>query len=73
MRGSYGWYDVPHHFLTTMGYYDPCEDVGDFTCVRIPLFSYPKGNFFGFAIGSRAANNASVIKKIAPIVARYSR
>ena len=73
MRGSYAWYDVPHHFITALGYYDPCEDVGDFTCVRIPLFSNPKGNYFGFAIGSKKANNASVIRKIAPIVARYSR
>jgi hypothetical protein len=73
LRGAYGWYDVPHHFLTTMGYYDPCEDVGDYTCVRIPWFSNPHGNFLGAAIGSRAANNAKVIKRIAPMVARYSR
>ncbi len=73
MRGSYGWYDVPRHFLTAMGYYDPCQDVGDYTCVRIPLFSNPKGNFFGFAIGSKQADNAKVIKRLAPIVARYAR
>ena len=73
MRGSYGWYDVPHHFLTTMGYYDPCQDVGDYSCVRIPLFSNPHGNFFGFAIGSSAADNAKVIKKFVPRVARYAR
>ena len=71
--GSFGWYDVPHHFLTTMGYYEPCQDVGDFTCVRIPLFSNPKGNFFGFPIGAKNANNARVIKKFAPRVARYAR
>ena len=73
MKGSFAWYDVPHHFITALGYYDPCEDVGDFTCVRLPLFSNPKGNYFGFAIGSKKANNASVIKKFAPIVARYAR
>jgi hypothetical protein len=73
MRGAYAWYDVPHHFITALGYYDPCEDVGDFTCVRIPWFSNPKGTYFGAAIGSRAANNAKVIKRIAPIVARYAR
>ena len=73
IRGSYGWYDVPHHFLTAMGYYDPCEDVGDFTCVRIAIFSNPKGNFFGLPIGNKKANNAKVIKMFAPMVARYSR
>ncbi len=73
LPGAYGWYDVPHHFLTVMGYYDPCSDVGDFTCVRIPWFSNPKGSYGGSAIGSRAANNARVIKRLAPIVARYSR
>ena len=73
MRGAYAWYDVPHHFITALGYYDPCSDVGDFTCVRIPLFSNPKGNYFGFAIGSKRANNAKVIKRFAPIVARYGR
>ena len=36
-------------------------------------FSNPKGNFFGFPIGTRQANNAKVIKRLAPIVARYSR
>ena len=51
--GSYGWYDVPHHFITAMGYYSPCQDVGDFTCVRIPYFSNPKGNYFGLPIGER--------------------
>jgi hypothetical protein len=73
IRGSYGWYDVPHHFITAMGYYDPCEDVGDFTCVRIPYFSNPKGNFYGLAIGAKKADNAKVIKRLAPIVARYAR
>ncbi len=73
IKGSYGWYDVPHHFITAMGYYDPCQDVGDFTCVRIPFFSNPKGNYFGLAIGNRKANNARVIKMLAPVVARYAR
>ena len=73
IRGSYGWYDVPHHFITTMGYYDPCSDVGDYTCVRIPVFSNPKGNWYGLPIGNSKANNAKVIKMLAPIVARYSR
>ena len=73
IRGSYGWYDVPHHFITAMGYYDPCSDVGDYTCVRIPVFSNPKGNYFGLPIGNSNANNAKVIKMLAPIVARYSR
>ena len=73
IRGSYGWYDVPHHFITAMGYYDPCQDVGDFTCVRIAVFSNPKGNFFGLPIGNRKANNAKVIKMLAPVVARYAR
>jgi hypothetical protein len=71
--GSYGWYDVPHHFITAMGYYNPCQDVGDFTCVRIPYFSNPKGNYFGLPIGNAKANNAKVIKRLAPIVARYAR
>ena len=71
--GSYGWYDVPHHFITAMGYYSPCQDVGDFTCVRIPYFSNPKGNYFGLPIGNLKANNAKVIERLAPIVARYAR
>ena len=71
--GSYGWYDVPNHFITAMGYYDPCSDVGDYTCVRIPVFSNPKGNYFGLPIGNQKANNARVIKMFAPMVGRYSR
>jgi hypothetical protein len=73
IHGAYAWYDVPDHFITALGYYDPCQDVGDYTCVRIPWFSNPKGNYNGFAIGSKDADNAKVIKKIAPMVARYSR
>jgi hypothetical protein len=73
MPGAYAWYDQPHHFLTALGYYDPCVDVGDYSCVRIPYFSNPHGNYFGFAIGSKEANNAKVISKFAPRVARYSR
>ena len=73
IRGSYGWYDVPHHFITAMGYYDPCSDVGDYTCVRIPVFSNPKGNWYGLPVGNSKANNAKVIKMLAPLVARYSR
>ena len=41
--------------------------------MRIPVFSNPKGNFFGLPIGNQKANNAKVIKMLAPIVARYSR
>jgi reprolysin-like metallo-peptidase family M12B len=73
MPGSYGWYDQPHHFLTMMGYYEPCQDVGDYTCVRIPYFSNPTGNYAGFAIGSKEADNADVVSKFAPRVARYAR
>jgi hypothetical protein len=73
VAGSYGWYDQPNHFLTTMGYYDPCVDAGDYTCVRIPYFSNPDGNFGGFPIGSKKADNARVIAKFAPRVARYAR
>ena len=73
MPGSYAWYDVAHHFITAVGTFDPCEDAGDFTCVRIPAFSNPTGSYYGFPIGSAAADNTRVIKQIAPIVARYSR
>jgi hypothetical protein len=72
IAGSYGWYDVAHHFLTAMGYYNPCEDVGDYTCVRIPWYSNPHGSFYGQPIGSRRANNARVISMLAPRVARYA-
>ena len=56
-------------------------DLGTFAIVRSGsvyrassvAHSNPKGNYFGLPIGNPKANNAKVIKRLAPIVARYAR
>ncbi len=71
-QGAYGYYNVPGNYISVMSYYDPCTDNGVFTCVRIPYFSSPTNTYNGQPLGlNKATDNARVIKKFAPRVARY--
>lgn len=71
---SYAYYNVPGGYLTVMGYYDPCVDAQVYTCVRLPWLSSPTNTWNGQPLGvGRVTDNARVVAKIAPRVARYVR
>ncbi len=71
---SHGFYNVAGNYISVMSYYDPCQDAGVYTCVRIPWFSSPTNTYAGQPLGAGAAtDNTRVIRKIAPRVARYVR
>ncbi|GAA1935392.1 M12 family metallo-peptidase [Nocardioides hwasunensis] len=71
---SYAFYNVAGGYLTVMGYYAPCEDAQVYTCVRLPWFSSPTTTYNGQPLGVGAVtDNAKVVRKIAPRVARYRR
>ena len=57
-----------------MGYYDPCVDAGNYSCVRIPWFSSPTNTYGGQPLADNDnTDNTRVIKQTAPRVARYVR
>lgn len=71
---AYGFYNVAGGYISVMGYYAPCENAGVYTCVRVPWFSSPTATYNGQPLGTgKATNNAKVVAKIAPKVARYRR
>lgn len=74
MPGSFGFANPAGNYISVMSYYEPCVDAGITTCVRIPYFSSPTNTFNGQPLGlDERTDNAGVIKKIAPRVARYVR
>lgn len=69
-----GFANPAGNYISVMGYYDPCVDAGNYSCVRIPWFSSPTNTYGGQPLADNDnTDNTRVIKQTAPRVARYVR
>lgn len=69
-----GFANPADNYISVMGYYDPCVDAGNYSCVRIPWFSSPTNTYGGQPLGENDnTDNTRVIEQTAPRVARYVR